>query len=244
MTRPRNALTDRILVPLDGSDLSEAILPLVGAGEHAWGAEVLLVRTVGAESSAGPTAESEALDYLAARAQTLERGGLRVRCEVWHGDPSQTIVNAADLRAQHAGLGRRIGKASPRHAKIRWLVVPKFRNYIPFYQPTQDAVIVVRVLHAAQDWKRFFGAVWPCARRTWESSVEPGFAAATTPPPQFHGHLKRSQGSMDSHPFAGARGDLPGMMRRVSPRSLTNGVEELLPNTRQEALCRRAKGSW
>jgi len=95
MKRPRNPLTDRILVPLDGSDLSEAILPLVGGGEHAWGAEVLLVRTVGAESSAGPTAESEALAYLAARAQTLERGGLRVRCEVWHGDPSQTIVNAA-----------------------------------------------------------------------------------------------------------------------------------------------------
>ena len=95
MTRPRNPLTDRILVPLDGSDLSEAILPLVGRDGHAWGAEVLLVRTLGPESSVGPTAESEALAYLAARARTLERRGLRVRWEVWHGDPSQTIVNAA-----------------------------------------------------------------------------------------------------------------------------------------------------
>jgi nucleotide-binding universal stress UspA family protein len=95
MRKPRNALTARILVPLDGSELSEAILPLMGGGEHAWGAEVLLVRALGPEPPAGQAAEEETLAYLAARARTLERAGIRVRCEVWHGDPSQTIVNAA-----------------------------------------------------------------------------------------------------------------------------------------------------
>jgi nucleotide-binding universal stress UspA family protein len=63
--------------------------------EPAWGAEVLLLRTLGPESPARQSAEEESIAYLAARASALERAGLRVRCEVWHGDPSQTIVNAA-----------------------------------------------------------------------------------------------------------------------------------------------------
>jgi nucleotide-binding universal stress UspA family protein len=90
-----NAATARVLVPLDGSELAEAILPLLGSSEHPWGSEVLLVRSLTPESPARPTAEGEAGAYLAAQAQMLERAGLRVRCEVWHGDPSQMIVNAA-----------------------------------------------------------------------------------------------------------------------------------------------------
>ena len=93
---PPHATTGRVLVPLDGSERAEAILPLLGAGEHPWGSEVLLVRSLTSESPAGPSAEREAVAYLAVPALMLERAGLRVRCEVWHGDPSQTIVNAAD----------------------------------------------------------------------------------------------------------------------------------------------------
>jgi toxin ParE1/3/4 len=66
------------------------------------------------------------------------------------------ILNTADLLAQYPELGRRIHNASPRHVKIRWFVVPKFNNYLIFYQPFQKTVMVVRVLHAAQDWTRFF----------------------------------------------------------------------------------------
>ena len=68
------------------------------------------------------------------------------------------ILNTADLLAQHPELGRRIRKAAARHLQIRWFVVPKFRNYQIFYQPFQETVMVVRVLHAAQDWTRFFPA--------------------------------------------------------------------------------------
>jgi toxin ParE1/3/4 len=66
------------------------------------------------------------------------------------------IFNTADLLAKHPELGRRIRKAQPRHAHIRWFVVPKFRNHLIFYQPFQETIMVVRVLHAAQDWTRFF----------------------------------------------------------------------------------------
>lgn len=70
----------------------------------------------------------------------------------------QTILNTADFLSQHRELGRRIRKAAPRHVQIRWFVVPKFRNYLIFYQPFQETIMVIRVLHAAQDWTRFFPA--------------------------------------------------------------------------------------
>ena len=70
----------------------------------------------------------------------------------------QIILNTADFLAQHPEIGRRIRKPAPRHAQIRWFVLPKFRNYLIFYQPYQETVMIVRVLHAAQDWTRFFPA--------------------------------------------------------------------------------------
>ena len=69
------------------------------------------------------------------------------------------ILNTADLIAQHPELGRRIRKAAVRHQQIRWSVVPKFHNYLIFYQPFQETIMVIRVLHAAQDWTRFFSTV-------------------------------------------------------------------------------------
>jgi toxin ParE1/3/4 len=74
------------------------------------------------------------------------------------GRVRRTILNTADLLAQHPEIGRRIRKAAARHLQIRWFIVPKFRNYLIFYQPFQETIMVVRVLHAAQDWTRFFPA--------------------------------------------------------------------------------------
>jgi plasmid stabilization system protein ParE len=68
------------------------------------------------------------------------------------------ILNTADLLAGHPELGRRIRKAQARHQQIRWFVVPKFPSHMIFYQPFQETVMVVRVLHAARDWTRFFPA--------------------------------------------------------------------------------------
>ena len=68
----------------------------------------------------------------------------------------QTILHTADFLAQHPEVGRRIRNVTSRHAQIRWFIVPKFRNYLIFYQPFQGTIMVVRVLHAAQDWTRHF----------------------------------------------------------------------------------------
>jgi plasmid stabilization system protein ParE len=66
------------------------------------------------------------------------------------------ILDVADLLAKNPKLGRNIPRAASRHTQMRWFVVPKFRNYLIFYQPFQKTIMVVRVLHAAQDWTRFF----------------------------------------------------------------------------------------
>jgi toxin ParE1/3/4 len=69
----------------------------------------------------------------------------------------QAFLDTADLLARNVGIGRHILNASPRHADVRWFVVPRFRNYLVFYRPLQDTILVLRVLHASQDWTRFFG---------------------------------------------------------------------------------------
>jgi len=66
------------------------------------------------------------------------------------------ILDFADLIARHPEIGRRIRGAGSRQSEIRWLVVPRYRNYLLFFQPDADSIMVVRVLHAAQDWTRFY----------------------------------------------------------------------------------------
>jgi len=67
-----------------------------------------------------------------------------------------TILETADFLAEHHGIGRLIRDARPRHAHIRFFVIPKFRNYLIFYLPVHETITVVRILHASQDWTRFF----------------------------------------------------------------------------------------
>ncbi len=67
-----------------------------------------------------------------------------------------TILDTADLLAVTPGIGRRIRNAGSRYNDIHWLVVPKFRNYLIFYRPFEDTIMVVGILHAARDWTQFF----------------------------------------------------------------------------------------
>lgn len=67
-----------------------------------------------------------------------------------------SVLDTADLLGANPGIGRLIRGAGGRHADIRWMVVPKFRNYLLFYRPFRESILVIRVLHAARDWTRFF----------------------------------------------------------------------------------------
>jgi plasmid stabilization system protein ParE len=66
------------------------------------------------------------------------------------------ILATADFLAENPEAGNRVQDAPPRHADTRWFPVPRFRSYLIFYQTFQETIMVLRILHAARDWTRFF----------------------------------------------------------------------------------------
>jgi nucleotide-binding universal stress UspA family protein len=87
----------RILVPLDGSRLSEAIIPLATAVARGHGAELLLIRVLSRQESPDvhARAHQEAEAYLTGIAAGLVTHDVAVRWTVCCGPPDQLIVEAA-----------------------------------------------------------------------------------------------------------------------------------------------------
>lgn len=118
----------RVLVPLDGSELAEAILPFAEQVAGPLDAEVILVRVVEPVSAAEAVAlagvvapdtfavrEIEAKRYLHEVERRLSKKGLRVRTRIALGPPAEAILGAVqtsgvDLVAMtthgRSGLGR------------------------------------------------------------------------------------------------------------------------------------------
>ena len=98
----------RILVPLDGSDLAERILPHVEAIAKGSGAEVLLLRTtdsrhgeIAAEAATEARKwleadQAQAGKYLEGVAKRLQDAGITTKLEVLVGEPSVEILMAAE----------------------------------------------------------------------------------------------------------------------------------------------------
>ena len=95
----------RILVPLDGSPLAEAILPVVEEWAKEEEVEAILLRAVlvhhllgGDDTEAQMRVVGEGEAYLKAVADRLDRRGLKgVRWAVWYGEPVWSITKAAAL---------------------------------------------------------------------------------------------------------------------------------------------------
>jgi len=68
----------------------------------------------------------------------------------------QALLDTADLLVLNPDAGVRIVNAHPRHRDVRWFVTSKFRNYLIFYKPLQETILVIRILHAKRDWTKFF----------------------------------------------------------------------------------------
>src|SRR5437660_870476 len=49
------------------------------------------------------------------------------------------------------GSGRRWESLHPELADVRVYPIPKFRNYLVFYRPLRDGVLILTVLHGARD---------------------------------------------------------------------------------------------
>jgi nucleotide-binding universal stress UspA family protein len=129
----------RILVPLDGSPLAEAVLPPVQELAKALGAEVFLVRaaTTPVVSMVDPVKEEvdavqKAEAYVAEVAGRLRTGGIAVHTAVRCGDATDEILghigdNAVDLVAMsthgRSGLSRVVLGSVAEHV-VRHATVP------------------------------------------------------------------------------------------------------------------------
>jgi len=92
---------ERILVPLDGSDLARAILPRVQAMAAPLGSEVVLLQVLGESGVLPKTAAKErreAEKQLKAAAQELLDAGVNARYTIRHGsDAAAEIVDYAEV---------------------------------------------------------------------------------------------------------------------------------------------------
>lgn len=125
----------RIVIPLDGSTLSEAIVPVAEALARDYEAEILLLRALPTQRSADTEfeAQRQAEGYLSALAATLHaRGFPAVDWKVWYDEPDRAIASAAiadgaDLVAMathgRGGLGRLL-LGSVAEAVVRTAPVP------------------------------------------------------------------------------------------------------------------------
>ncbi|MEE9231526.1 MAG: universal stress protein [Acidobacteriota bacterium] len=98
----------RILVPLDGSQLAERILPHAEAIAKATGAEVLLMRTtdprhgsIAAEAATEARKwldadQAQAAKYLEGVAKRLQDAGITTKLEVLVGEPAVEILMVAE----------------------------------------------------------------------------------------------------------------------------------------------------
>jgi nucleotide-binding universal stress UspA family protein len=102
--------TNRILVPLDGSEMAEAAIPDALGMARSGSSTLMLVRAANARSLPGTDvigeqieAVREAEEYLAAMKEKLEKEGARqVQTHVWYGPAAPALVEAA--RVQKADL--------------------------------------------------------------------------------------------------------------------------------------------
>lgn len=92
---------DRILVPLDGSDLARAILPRVVEMAGAHKSEVILLRVLSESGVLPKTAakeRQEAEERLMSSEQELLNEGVNARHTIRHGsDPAAEIVDYAEV---------------------------------------------------------------------------------------------------------------------------------------------------
>ena len=99
----------KILVPLDGSETAEKVIPFVISEAQLHGASVLLLRAIAPLRRSLSTStsilgqiyeqvDSIAADYLEKLLKTIRAEGIEVESVIEHGTPAQTII---DIAQQH-----------------------------------------------------------------------------------------------------------------------------------------------
>lgn len=68
----------------------------------------------------------------------------------------EAIENTCETIATMPQVGTSRTFSNPVYKGIRLMLVKKFENYLIFYQPTEQGVLIVRVLHGARDIAALF----------------------------------------------------------------------------------------
>jgi toxin ParE1/3/4 len=63
------------------------------------------------------------------------------------------VDDATRQLADHPELGSLCEVDHPRLRDVRVWTIPSFRNHLIFYRVTSTEIIILRVLHGAQNWK-------------------------------------------------------------------------------------------
>jgi nucleotide-binding universal stress UspA family protein len=146
---------ERILVPLDGSQLAECVLPHAVAIAQAFGSRLLLLQAVDCpQTDADPVRavdplhwqihKTEARAYLAAIAVRLQEAGLTVEEHMLEGQPAESIVRFAQNRDVDLVLLSSHGLSG----LSRWNVSSVAQKVI--FQVSKP-VMIVRAYHVATD---------------------------------------------------------------------------------------------
>jgi nucleotide-binding universal stress UspA family protein len=143
---------ERILVPVDGSETAEAILPFAEKVAGPLDAELVLLHVV-ADAKGGyvfPN-RAEAVKYLDSLADRLANKGIRVRTGLGFGSLPEAILSAADkwnadliAMATHARSGlSRLVVGSVAEAVLRAARVPvlMMRTAVPALPPAREAAL-------------------------------------------------------------------------------------------------------
>lgn len=181
-------MRDRILVPLDGSDLAAQALPHAALQAHTFGAQILLLRVVepmpasAAEwmvASELTTVQKNAESYLAGVAGCLNEDGLQVVYHTRQGPPAETILAFAseqdiDVIAMsthgRSGIGRWV-YGSVADKVLRGSTAPVFlirvseatpptdvSSYRRFLVPLDGSELAELALPYAETWSKAFDA--------------------------------------------------------------------------------------
>ena len=94
-------MMERILVPLDGSPVAEAVLPVAELLAQNWDAELILLRAVALKEEfqdqapeVRMAATSEVIGYLGTLAAGLTKRGVKTRWTLSHDEPLAAITEA------------------------------------------------------------------------------------------------------------------------------------------------------
>jgi nucleotide-binding universal stress UspA family protein len=135
----------RILVPLDGSELSEAALPLALSLAEKYNAQIILLRAVEQTANLSYVTHADALQlrarlvealslevplYLRDKQQDLRRQGYNVEIAMADGSPAESIIKAAT----HRDIDMVVMSTHGRGGLARWTagsVAEKVLRYCP-----------------------------------------------------------------------------------------------------------------